>query len=99
MISPPREIESPARAISSNSDSAASNFRFVKEFPDAANFVMDCNHWHDPRKPKAQELRKEVEKAGGFFTYNIPMNYSSVMLLADAIEPHLERRGIDVHAL
>jgi branched-chain amino acid transport system substrate-binding protein len=65
---------------------AASNFRFVKEFPDAANFVMDCNHWHDPRKPKAQELRKEVEKAGGFFTYNIPMNYSSVMLLADAIE-------------
>ena len=29
---------------------AASNFRFVKEFPDAAAYVMDCNHWHDPRK-------------------------------------------------
>jgi branched-chain amino acid transport system substrate-binding protein len=65
---------------------AASNFRFVKEFPEAANFVMDCNHWHDPRKPKANELRKEVEKGGGFFTYNIPMNYSAVMLLADALE-------------
>jgi branched-chain amino acid transport system substrate-binding protein len=65
---------------------AASNFRFVKEFPEAANFVMDCNHWHDPRKPKAVELRKEVEKGGGFFTYNIPMNYSAVMLLADALE-------------
>jgi branched-chain amino acid transport system substrate-binding protein len=65
---------------------AASNFRFVKEFPEAANYVMDCNHWHDPRKPKSLELRKEVEKSGGVWTYNIPMNYSSVMLLADALE-------------
>jgi branched-chain amino acid transport system substrate-binding protein len=29
---------------------AASNFRFVREFPDAANLVMDCNHWADPRQ-------------------------------------------------
>ena len=65
---------------------AASNFRFVKEFPDAANNVMDCNHWHDPRKPKSLELRKEVEGKGNFWTYNIPMNYSAVLLLADAIE-------------
>ncbi len=65
---------------------AASNFRFVKEFPEAANNVMDCNHWHDPRKPKSLELRKEVEGKGNFWTYNIPMNYSAVLLLADAIE-------------
>jgi branched-chain amino acid transport system substrate-binding protein len=65
---------------------AASNFRFVKEFPEAANYVMDCNHWHDPRKPKALALRKGVEAAGNFWTYNIPMNYSAVLLLADAIE-------------
>jgi branched-chain amino acid transport system substrate-binding protein len=65
---------------------AASNFRFVKEFPEAANYVMDCNHWHDPRKPKALALRKEVEAGGNFWTYNIPMNYSAVLLLADAIE-------------
>jgi branched-chain amino acid transport system substrate-binding protein len=65
---------------------AASNFRFVKEFPDAANNVMDCNHWHDPRKPKALALRKEVEGKGNFWTYNIPMNYSAMLLLADAIE-------------
>jgi len=25
----------------------ASNYRFVKEFPEAAQYVMDCNHWHD----------------------------------------------------
>jgi len=65
---------------------AASNFRFLKEFPEAASYVMDCNHWHDPRKPKALALRKEVEAGGNFWTYNIPMNYSAVLLLADAIE-------------
>jgi branched-chain amino acid transport system substrate-binding protein len=65
---------------------AASNFRFVREFPEAANYVMDCNHWHDPRKPKSLALRKEVESGGNFWTYNIPMNYSAVMLLAEAIE-------------
>jgi branched-chain amino acid transport system substrate-binding protein len=65
---------------------AASNFRFVKEFQDAAQYVMDCNHWHDPRKPVAEALRKQVEASGKFWTYNIPLNYSCVQLLADAIE-------------
>ena len=65
---------------------AASNFRFVKEFPDAAQYLMDCNHWHDPRKPEAEALRKSVEADGKFWTYNIPMNYSSMLVLADAIE-------------
>ncbi len=65
---------------------AASNFRFVKEFPEAAQFVMDCNHWHDPRKEAAEALRKSIEAKGNFWTYNIPMNYSAVQVLADAIE-------------
>lgn len=65
---------------------AASNYRFVKEFNEAAQFVMDCNHWHDPRKPVAEALRKQVEASGKFWTYNIPINYSCVGLLADTIE-------------
>lgn len=65
---------------------AASNFRFVKEFAEAAENVMDCNHWHDPRKPKAQEVRKQVEAAGRFWLYNVPLNYSCVKLVADAME-------------
>lgn len=65
---------------------AASNFRFVKEFPDAANLVMDCNHWADPRKPKTAEVRKLAEAGGRFWLYNTPLNYSCVRLLADAIE-------------
>ncbi|HEX2552344.1 MAG TPA: ABC transporter substrate-binding protein [Microvirga sp.] len=65
---------------------AASNYRFVKEFPDAAANVMDCNHWYDPRNAKAQELKKQVEAQGKVFAYNVPLNYSCVKLLADAIE-------------
>ncbi|WP_376098303.1 ABC transporter substrate-binding protein [Roseomonas sp. CCTCC AB2023176] len=64
---------------------AASNFRFVREFADAADLVMDCNHWHDPRKPRAEELKRQVEAGGRFWAYNIPLNYSCVKLVADAI--------------
>ncbi|MCE7030631.1 ABC transporter substrate-binding protein [Jiella avicenniae] len=65
---------------------AASNMRFVKEFPEVADLDMDCNHWHDPRKDEAQALKKSVEDAGGLWAYNIPLNYSCVKLLADAID-------------
>jgi branched-chain amino acid transport system substrate-binding protein len=65
---------------------AASNYRFVKESPEAAQYVMDCNHWYDPRKEAAVALRKKVEAQGKFFTYNTALNYSCVLLLADAIE-------------
>jgi branched-chain amino acid transport system substrate-binding protein len=65
---------------------AASNFRFVREFPQPANLVMDVNHWADPRKPKTAELRRAVEAQNRFWLYNTPMNYSAVMLVADALE-------------
>src|SRR5262252_8544223 len=65
---------------------AASSYKFVKEFPDAAQFIMDCNHWFDPKKPKALELKKKVEAKGEFYTYEVFMNYSCVLLLADALE-------------
>jgi branched-chain amino acid transport system substrate-binding protein len=65
---------------------AASNFRFVREFPEAANLVMDCNHWADPRNPKTAELRRQVEAQNRFWLYNIALNYSAVMLVADALE-------------
>jgi len=65
---------------------AASNFRFVREFGEAANLVMDCNHWPDPRKPKTAEVRRLAEQGGRFWMYNTPLNYSAVMLLVDAIE-------------
>ena len=43
---------------------AASSYKFVKEFPDAAQYIMDCNHSFDPKNPKALALKKKVEDAG-----------------------------------
>jgi branched-chain amino acid transport system substrate-binding protein len=65
---------------------AASSYKFVKEFPEAAQYIIDCNHWFDPRNPKALALKKKVEEKGAFYTYEVFMNYSCVLLLADAIE-------------
>jgi len=74
------------KAVYAVVNGAASNMRFVKEFPEAAEKIMDCNHWHDPRNPKNDELRKRVEASGKQWNYNVPLNYSCVGLLADAIE-------------
>jgi branched-chain amino acid transport system substrate-binding protein len=73
------------KAIYSVLGGAASSYKFVKEFPDAAKYIMDCNHWFDPRNAKALALKKKVEDQGQFFTYEVFMNYSAVLLVADAI--------------
>jgi branched-chain amino acid transport system substrate-binding protein len=65
---------------------AASSYKFVKEFPEAAQFIMDCNHWFDPKNAKALELKKKVDAKGEFYTYEVYMNYSCILLLADALE-------------
>ncbi len=74
------------KAIYAVLNGAASNYRFVKEFPDAAQYVIDTNHWYDPRNQTALDLKKEVDGMGKFFTYNVALNYSAMLLLADAIE-------------
>src|ERR1700726_3735423 len=58
---------------------AASSYKFVKEFPEAAQYIMDCNHWFNPKSAKAQELKKKVEDEGQFFTYELYLNYSAVL--------------------
>jgi branched-chain amino acid transport system substrate-binding protein len=65
---------------------AASSYKFVKEFPEAAEYIMDCNHWFDPKNPKAVALKKKVEAKGQFFTYEVYLNYASIGLVADALE-------------
>jgi len=37
---------------------------FVKEFPEAAQFIMDCNHWFDPKSAKALAFKKKIEAKG-----------------------------------
>jgi len=74
------------KAIYSILGGAASSYKFVKEFPDAAKYIMDCNHWFNPLSDKAQALKKQVEAKGQFFTYEVYLNYSCVGLIADALE-------------
>jgi branched-chain amino acid transport system substrate-binding protein len=74
------------KAIYSVLGGAASSYKFLKEFPDAANGIIDCNHWFNPKDRRAAELRKRVEAKGLFFTYEIFNTYTAVRLLADAIE-------------
>src|SRR5436190_2930539 len=65
---------------------AASSYKFVKEVPEAAQYIMDCNHWFDPRNDKALALKRKVEAQGQFYTYEVFMNYSCILLVADALE-------------
>ncbi len=74
------------KAIYSVLGGAASSYKFVKEFPEAAQYIMDCNHWFDPRNQKALDLKKKVDAQGQFYTYEVFMNYSCVYLVADALQ-------------
>jgi branched-chain amino acid transport system substrate-binding protein len=74
------------KAIYSVLGGAASSYKFVKEFPEAANGIIDCNHWFNPRDKRSLELKKRVEAQGQFFSYEVFMTYTAMSLLADAIE-------------
>ena len=66
---------------------AASNFRFVQGVPGGG----PVRHGLQPlvrsaQRQGASSCRRQVEAQGKFFTYNVALNYSGVLLLADAIE-------------
>ena len=88
------------KAIYSVLGGAASQYKFVQEFPDASNGIIDCNHWFNPKDPRAQALRKRVEAQGKFFNYEVFLTYTAMMYLADAIENAKSRdRGAITQAL
>ncbi len=62
------------------------NYKFVKEMPDVSQYMMDVNHWFNPRAEKAQALKKRVEALGQLFTFEVYLSYTNVMFLADALE-------------
>ncbi|MBX9610033.1 MAG: ABC transporter substrate-binding protein [Burkholderiales bacterium] len=74
------------KAIFSVLGGAASSYKFVKEFPDAADGIIDCNHWFNPKDKRSAELRKRVEARDKFFSYEVFMAYTATRLLADAID-------------
>jgi branched-chain amino acid transport system substrate-binding protein len=81
-----RQQKVSAKAIYSILGGGASSYKFVKEFPDAAAYVMDCNHWFDPRKTEALKLKEKTEKQNLFYTYEVFLNWCCVKLFADALE-------------
>jgi branched-chain amino acid transport system substrate-binding protein len=62
------------------------NYKLVQEQPDVAQYMMDFNHWYNPRNPKALEMRKRVEAKGSLFTFEVYCTYNSVKLYADALQ-------------
>jgi len=74
------------KAIYSVLGGAASSYKFLKEFPDAANGIIDCNHWFNPKDKRALELKKRTEAKNLFYSYEVFNTYTAVRLLADAIE-------------
>jgi len=87
------------KAIFSVLGGAASSYKFVKEFSDAANGVIDVNHWFNPKDKRAWALKKKVDAMKDqFFTYEVFLNYQSVYLLADAIERARSAKREDIIA-
>ncbi|NML48733.1 ABC transporter substrate-binding protein [Ramlibacter sp. G-1-2-2] len=62
------------------------NYRLVKEQPEVAQYMMDFNHWYNPKNAKAQAMRKAVEAKGNLFTFEVYCSYNSVKCYADALE-------------
>jgi branched-chain amino acid transport system substrate-binding protein len=62
------------------------NYKFAKEQPEVSQYMMDTNHWYNPKSEKAQALKKRVEAAGKEFTFEVYLAYTVVGLLADSLE-------------
>ncbi|MFV2034538.1 MAG: ABC transporter substrate-binding protein, partial [Halocynthiibacter sp.] len=75
-----------AKGIYSVLGGAASSFKFVQEFPQDAEYVMDCNHWYNPLSQEALRRRAAAEAKGLFYTYEVYLAYNAVAFTADAME-------------
>jgi len=74
------------KAVYSILGGAASNVKFVKEFNAEAQYVMDCNHWYDPRKPASKALTEKLAAQNIDLTYEVMLNYACMQLIQDALE-------------
>src|SRR5262249_17829253 len=75
-----------AKAVFSILGGAASNVKFVKEFNAEAQYVMDCNHWYDPRKPASKSLTEKLAAQSIDLTYEVMLDYACMQVIQDALE-------------
>ncbi len=76
----------PMKGIFSVIGGGASNFKFIREYNEAAQYIMDVNHWVDPNKPRAKRFVKALEERKIDLTYEVMVNYSCLQVIADALE-------------
>ena len=81
------------KAIYSVLGGASSQYRFLSEFPDAAQWVMDSNHWYNPKNPKALALRKRTEAAGKHYSYEVFLAYTAMASSPTASSAPVRRIG------
>jgi branched-chain amino acid transport system substrate-binding protein len=62
------------------------NYKFAKEQPEVSQYMMDTNHWYNPKSETAQALKKRVEAEKREFTFEVYLAYTVVGLLADSLE-------------
>lgn len=74
------------KAIYSILGGGASSIKFVHDFNADAQYVMDCNHWYDPRKPDSKALTKKLAEQKIDLTYEVMLNYACMQLIQDALE-------------
>ena len=63
------------------------NYKFVKEQPDVSQYMMDVNHWYNP-KSRAGAGAEEARRGGGQAVHlrGLSRLHRRSMLLADALE-------------
>ncbi len=64
----------------------ASNIRFVREHNEAAQYIIDTNHWYDPRREASKSIAKRTADAKLDLTYDIMVAYGAMQVIADALE-------------
>ncbi|MGE0314238.1 MAG: ABC transporter substrate-binding protein [Lautropia sp.] len=64
----------------------ASNIRFVREHNEAAQYIIDTNHWYDPRRELSKSVAKRAADAKLDLTYDIMVAYGATQLIGDALE-------------
>jgi len=74
-------------AIVSVYGGAGSQYRFIRDIGKVADYMMDGNHWYDPKHPRIRATIAAFDRAYGQpFAYEWMLAYQSAWVLKDALE-------------
>lgn len=74
-------------AVCSVYGGAGSQYRFIKDVGKVADYMLDGNHWYNPKHPRMASIITAFEKAYSQpFAYEWMLGYQSAYVLRDALE-------------